>query len=120
MELFSSIEEVEQFAAVNFIKREVDFHFRIKLIFDEEKVFCRQIVHPQNTLFRTAIHGVGFPGPRLSVSETCDFGSFEGALQEGVDMLFVKLLVIGEMVESSIKVEVVFFDIASEVNFESG
>lgn len=66
-----------------------------------------------------AKHSVSLPASGLTVGETSAACFVEGCFNDGTNSVVVDLLVVGSIVESQVKVEVVLLNVLGEVDFKS-
>jgi hypothetical protein len=104
------IEQVEQLAAVNFVKGDVEFEVRIHVEILNDVVGGEQVETWDAAVTRPH-HRERLPTASLPVGEAGRFGAFKGFRDERQDTLLVNLLVVGLLAVSIVERKQVLLDI---------
>jgi hypothetical protein len=115
-DIFAIIEQIKQFATVDFVERNPKLEIGI-LIEQINHIVRRQQVQARDLTVRCSHHRPRFATPCLAVRKARRFVAFKSLSDKRKDALIVNVLVRGIAVERIIETEIVFLNILRQVDF---
>ena len=111
----SLVQKIEELAAIDLIKGNKKLQALILVQKLDNVVRC-QSVHAADRAVRRTHHGERFARTRLTVGETCGFGTLECLCNKRLHTLIIKSLVVLGMLEHVVECEMVLFDVFGKVD----